>query len=162
MISATAPVPVIVNVSSSGSMDAWIGLAGVVVGALATGGLNGWLAWLAARRDRRRALDDAISDLQASAHTFVITFNVSRGVPGEQRFVLYQNLLSTQLDRMVRAAEVIARVARDKHLPRLADTYVDAAVSYMDPAANGVEFEEALAQLTKARDEFTAFSREER
>ena len=56
----------------------------------------------------------------------------------------------------------VARTALDKQLSKLADTYVDAAVSYMDPGANGLEFEEALAQLTKARDEFTAFSRDKR
>jgi len=49
------------------TLGAWIGLAGVVVGALATGGLNGLLAVIANRGDRRRTLDRAIGDLRASA-----------------------------------------------------------------------------------------------
>jgi len=111
-VSTPLVVHVVSDASSSDSMTAWIGLAGVVVGALATGGLNGWLAWLAARRDRRHVLDDAISDLQSSAHSFIISVNISRGVQAEQRLAMYQSILSSQLGQVVRAAEVIGRATK--------------------------------------------------
>jgi hypothetical protein len=143
-------------------MTAWIGLVGVVVGALATGGLNGWLAWLASRRDRRRTLDDAISDLQSSAHSFVISVNVSRTVPAEQRFALYQSVLVPQLGQMVRATEIIGRVSQDKRLSELADDYTDAAVSCLDPAANQTDYDHAIDRLAQSRSDFTTYCRNKR
>jgi hypothetical protein len=141
------------------SSAAWIGLIGVAVGALATGVVTSWVAWLAARRSQSRALDDAISDLKSSAHTLVAAVNVSRRVRAEQRLELYMTLLSTQINRVVRAAEVIGRVAPEKHLSKLADDYADAAASCLDESGDDAAFEEAIARVTKGRDDFTAYSR---
>jgi hypothetical protein len=124
--------------------------------ALVTGILNGWLAWLTARRDRRRTLDDAIIDLQSSARTFVNTVDVFRQVAGDQRLALYQALLSAQLDRVIRATEIIGQVTQDKHLSELADAYAEAVMSYY------LDSEETITRVTKARKDFTSYSRDRR
>jgi hypothetical protein len=135
------PSPLVVHVlsnasssdSSSAAMTAWLGLAGVVVGALATGGLNGWLSWLGARRDRYHELDNAISDLQASASTFVVSVNISRQIPAEQRLAMYQSVLVQLLSQVIRASEVIGRATKDRSFAKLADDYADAATNHLDP-----------------------------
>lgn len=145
----------VIIVEPASSIDAWIGLAGVVVGAVATGGLNGWLARLNARRDSERALDDAIGDLQAATHALIFTVNVAqKGEPGER--LAWSQLVLTQAERTVRASEMIRRHTADRALVKAADDWSTAALRLMDPASAGLTREEAIDRADEARARFQA------
>ena len=159
---SSVPTPVIVhqtvNVPPPSSLEAWVGLGGVVVGALIAGVLNLWVSWLSARRERRRSLDQAIGQLQASAHLLVITTNVARGLQGasgtQNVTVTSYQIIAPHIERVVAAAEMISRLSTDMPLIRAAEEWADAAVSYIDPRSNNMSQAQAQEWVTRARKAF--------
>jgi len=148
-----APPTVIVEAASS--VDTWIGLVGVLVGAIATGGLNGWLAHLSAHRDRARAIGSAIGDLQAATHTLILTVNLAQHGTQQERLT-WSQLILTQVEHTIRASEMIRRLSTDSALVAAAEKWSDSAVDYVDPANLGITREEAVNRVTQARAEFQA------
>jgi hypothetical protein len=133
---------------------------GVIVGAAATGGMNGWLAWLAARRERRRGFGQAIGDLHASAHALIITMNVALAerTPPELRTAWLQTL-TVHAEAVIRASKLIRRLSPGTALADTAEAWSDAAVTYLDPASAGITASVARQRAEDARDAFQAAAR---
>jgi hypothetical protein len=144
---------VIVQADSTG---AWIGLAGVALGALlSTGG-----TWLQRRwsehREQRRSVKEAIDELPVAARTLLLTLQSYRGSDdAEQALLAWTPLMTAQMERVQRAAQTIMRYSTPG-LASMAEAVTDAIIP-PSPRVQGATLDE-----TKFHDAIEAFTSEAR
>jgi hypothetical protein len=137
------------------SLSAWLGLAGVVVGAL----LGFGTAWvqqrLSERKDRQHEISRSARELLSAADSLLITVNALAVVPHDADAIRnWVPAITTQLDRVVRADATIAGLA-DPPLVSAADKLSEEAHKF----ANGLGTQDNTA-LQSEIDAFRVASRQ--
>jgi hypothetical protein len=112
------------------SVSAWLGLAGVALGALLTTGAT-WLQSLRGdRKSKRREIIAAADDLRAGATLYLlITITFDRADDRKKSVLDWMPLLMDQTERIQRSAEVIQRLGPPR-LAELAANVADEALSF--------------------------------
>ncbi len=114
-------------------LSAWLGLAGVIAGALLTGILTVVLQYVANRRNRRREVSRAAADLLASADALRMTVNAFVVANADPQ--TWVPLIATTLERVDKADLTIASLSKQPLLGAadgLATAARDFAHSYGD------------------------------
>ena len=134
------------------SLSAWLGLAGVAVGALLAAGA----AWLqrrsSDRRDRIREARYAADDLVASANALNVTvkaFLVSKDEPGAVR--AWIPVITALLERVQKANATIARLS-EPSLVNAADSLAKEARGFALSlgASHGTELDTEISEFSAA------------
>jgi hypothetical protein len=141
------------------SAAAWIGLAGVALGAVLSAG-GTWLQrrWTE-QRARRHEVDEAAGELRAAARTLVLIVEAYHVKEDAQSLLAWAPLVSAQVERVEKATEVIGRHATPE-LAALAGAVAEAVVvSAMGDAKRKIGVYEALDEVNEAMKAFTAEAR---
>jgi hypothetical protein len=112
------------------SVGAWLGLAGVALGAALTTGAT-WLQSLRGdRKAKRREIIAAADDLRAGATLYLlITVSFDRADNRKKSLLDWMPLVMDQTERIQRSAEVIQRLGPPR-LAELAANVADEALSF--------------------------------
>lgn len=94
----------------SDSLSAWIGLAGVALGALLSAGGSWTQRRWTEGSNRRREFHKAANDLRASTQTLIMTLEASDRLDDRQTaLTFWMPKVMVQLERLDRAVEIIAQ-----------------------------------------------------
>lgn len=131
-----------VVVVQSDILAAWIGLAGVGVGVLLSGGLDWWRSRIAERKATRQQFTVAVDELIGSANALTVAmegFGIAHrqggasGTAGDD-LIGWVQLMMTQAERLQKASEAIRRLGKPE-LGQAAAEVASAAMGSVGPNA---------------------------